>query len=424
MISEFINEIKSRRKIIVSIVLLVSIFLLFSKVCANYGGSEYMFRFFLVPVMEPCFADLRTITGGAESKEQGFDPMVKNPGDPWNRVMNYPRIWQSLYFFGIDESETVAIGIFIVFLFLCGICLVLPNAPNLSILAIILTLLSPAVLLGIERGNTDLLMFFLVALAVFLINKLKYSLSAFIVLLAGFLKLFPIFAAFIFLKTNKKTFLLYFIIICAVFVLYLLITFSDLVLILKGTPKIASFSYGKDILWMKAASINTDYGSILKYFSYIVLVLCGTCGLFLMFGKSIGKKLSEIKFEETISMDAFRAGAAIYVGTFLLGANFVYRLMFLIFVIPQLMIWLKSFSGKMRKLSALTLFSIFWMLEAPMIAKIFRHLPFLQIVFLHVELLLPFVDEIFAWILFTSLLFFTCIDFRNRVCSDFKFRSL
>ena len=420
MIDEFINEIKSRRKIVLAVVLSVSIFLLFSKVFASYGGSSCIFRFFAVPVMEPCFADLRTITGGAESKKLGFDPMVKNPGDPWNRVMNYPRIWQTLYFFGIDERDTVPMGILFIILFLCGVCLVLPNAPNLTIFAIILSLLSPSVLLGIERGNTDLLMLFLVALAVFLINKSKYSLSAFIVLLAGLLKLFPIFAAFMFFKTNKKTFLQYSIIICTVFVLYLLITFSDLVLISNGTLKMTSLSYGKDILWMKVAETSPNYSIFLKYFSYIVLVLCGIGGLFLIFGKSIGEKLPEIKFEESISMDAFRAGSAIYIGTFLLGANFIYRLMFLILLVPQLVIWLKSFSGKMKNLSVLTLLSLFWMLYAPMIAKIFRHLPS-KFVRLYILPFLPFVDEIFAWILFVSLLFFICMDFRNRVRKDFKF---
>ena len=38
-------------------------------------------------------------------------------------------------------------------------------------------------------------------------------------------------------------------------------------------------------------------------------------------------------------IDAFRAGAGIYVGTFFLGNNWTYRLMFLIFVIPQLVSW-------------------------------------------------------------------------------------
>lgn len=412
MIAEFINEIKSRRKIIVSIVLLVSIFLLLSKVCANYGGSSYLFRFFAVPVMEPCFADLRTITGGAESKKLGFDPMVKNPGDPWNRVMNYPRIWQWLYFFGIDESDTIAIGILFVFLFFCGIYLILPNAPNLSILSTILALLSPAVLLGIERGNTDLFMFFLVALSVFLINKNKYFFSSLVILSAAFFKLFPIFAAVSFLRNDKKRSLGILGIVSAVFVVYLAMTFPDLILISKETPKIIYSSFGKDVLWMKAASINPGSGIVVKYFSYVVLVFFGMSGLFLIFSKSISEKLPEIKFDESMSMDAFRAGAAIYTGTFLIGTNFVYRLMFLIFLIPQIVIWIQSLSGKYKIFSYLTFFSAIWLLYNPMIYKTMR---FFSDRIRVVRFFMFFIDDIFAWTLFLCLLFFICCDIKMKI---------
>ena len=411
-------EIKSRKKIIVAIILLVTIFLLFSKSCASYEGSTYIFRFFAVPVMEPCFADLRTITGGAESKKQGFDPMVKNPEDPWNRVMNYPRIWQYLYFFGINETHTIPMGILFVSLFLLGVCLILPNAPNEIILAVILALLSPAVLLGIERGNTDLLMFFLVALAVFLINRNRCYLSSFVILFAAFLKLFPIFAAVSLLRAEKKPFFRLFCIVCAVFAVYLAVTFSDLILISKGTPKSAYFSFGKDVLWMKAFEINESLGMFFKYFSYFVLAICAVSAIFLFFKKSI-----PIRFEESITLDSFRAGAMIYIGTFLLGSNFIYRLMFLIFVIPQLAIWIESLHGKYKILSFLTSLSVVWLLYESLIAKIFRQIsPFIRLVrFINYHII--FIDEFFAWILFVSLQFFLWSDIGTRVGKNRKIDS-
>ena len=407
MIAEFINEIKSRKKIIAAIFLLVTIFLLFSKACASYGGSSYLFRFFAVPVMEPCFADLRTITGGAESKKQGFDPMVKNPGDPWNRVMNYPRIWQVLYYLGINEKHTVPMGILFVSLFLFGVCLILPNAPNVTISATILALLSPAVLLGIERGNTDLFMFFLVAFAIFLVNKSSYYFSSFVVLFASFLKLFPIFAVVSLLRAKKKLFFRLFCIVCAVSVVYLAVTFPDLILIGKGTPKSVYFSFGKDVLWMKAFEINESFGVFVKYFSYLVLVICAVSSIFLFFRKS-----APIKFEESITLDSFRAGAMIYIGTFLLGLNFIYRLIFLIFVIPQLVVWVKSLSGKMQYLSVFALFFVFWSLETPVIAKIIRNIVTFSQKF---NAFFSFFDEIFAWALFVLLLFFICSDVEKKI---------
>lgn len=407
LFGKIIEAIKARRKIIATMFVLVTVFLLFSKACTSYGGSSYLFRFFAVPVMEPCFADLRTITGGAESKKQGLDPMVKNPGDPWNRVMNYPRIWQSLYFFGVDERNTVPVGILFVSLFLFGVCLVLPNAPNVTILAVILTLLSPAVLLGIERGNTDLLMFFLVAFAVFLVDKNRCYLSSFVVLFAAFLKLFPIFAVVSLLRAEKKLFFRLFCVVCAVFAVYLAVTFPDLILIGNGTPKIIYSSFGKDILWMKAFEINETLGVFVKCFSYFVLAIVAVLAAFLFF-----REFVPVKFEKSITLDSFRAGAMIYIGTFLLGSNFIYRLMFLILVIPQLLVWMQSLSGKYKIFSFAAFFSAFWLLYGQMISKIMR---FFSDHIRIVRYFMFFVDEIFGWTLFVVLFFFVCSDIGIKI---------
>jgi hypothetical protein len=48
-----------------------------------FNGYNNTWDFFKVPYMSPHFADLRTITGGAESYALGIDLMVNNPGDPW-----------------------------------------------------------------------------------------------------------------------------------------------------------------------------------------------------------------------------------------------------------------------------------------------------------------------------------------------------
>lgn len=123
-------------------------------------GPKGVWELWNVPAMTPHFADLRTITGGAESYAQGLDPMVQNPGDPWGRTMNYPRIWQSLYYFGIDQRHTTIFGLILISLFFLGVVLLLPNANPPTIFLVLAAVFSPATLLGIERGNIDLLIFF------------------------------------------------------------------------------------------------------------------------------------------------------------------------------------------------------------------------------------------------------------------------
>jgi hypothetical protein len=66
------------------------------------------------------------------------------------------------------------------------------------------------------------------------------------------------------------------------------------------------------------------------------------------------------------ALDGFRTGSAIYVGTFLLGNNWDYRLMFLLFTIPQLLVWTSHLNPRIRWVSRLTLGAIYiclWSLE-------------------------------------------------------------
>jgi len=151
-----------RRKALLA-VLAVVIFLLL--LFAFYGYNQ-TWQLWNIPVMSPAFADLRVITHGADAVAMGMDPLINNPGDPWGRPLNYPRIWQSLYSIGINKSHTVGLGVGIILCFLAGVVMVLPNVSNKTIALVIGALVSPAILLGVERGNIDLFIFFLAALTI------------------------------------------------------------------------------------------------------------------------------------------------------------------------------------------------------------------------------------------------------------------
>ncbi len=199
----------SRRKVILACVLVTLVFgLLFS-----LYGYDRTWRLWNIPTMSPHFADLRVITGGAESYAQGFDPMIENPGDPWQRRLNYPRVWQSLYSIGVNQSHTTYIGISFILLFMVSICLLLPHASNIIIVLVMAAVLSPATLLGIERGNIDLFMFFLVTISVVAIKR-WHILSALAVLLGFVLKLYPIFGCAVLLRAIRPLFLRYVLIFC------------------------------------------------------------------------------------------------------------------------------------------------------------------------------------------------------------------
>lgn len=343
--------------------------------------------------MSPHFADIRAITGGAESYAQGLDPMIENPGDPWQRRLNYPRVWQILYSLGVNQSHTTYIGIGVILSFLVGVCLILPHASNFLIALVMAAVLSPAALLGIERGNIDLLMFLLVSISVVTVKR-WHVLSTVAVLLGFSLKLFPIFGGTVLLKVSRSLFLRYVLIIFVFATLYTFLIYSDILLIIEATPKSVNLSYGINVFWMTAMRFNSSIGELARFLSPLT-VLLALWWAFIALPRNDFVPESQ---SEAVYLDAFRAGSAIYLGTFLLGNNWDYRLIFLILTMPQLVAWVKCRSRYISLISIFSLASILLSLWNLVITSIARHLPYGN----YASFVL---DEISNWVVFIGLLY-------------------
>jgi hypothetical protein len=109
--------------------------------------------------LSPYFSDARVITASAESHALGFDSMVYNPRHPFGELMDYPRIWQLLFHLGIDQKDTIYFEAAFVSLFFLGIFLFVGEINQTIAVALACGIFSPAVLLGIERGDNDLVIF-------------------------------------------------------------------------------------------------------------------------------------------------------------------------------------------------------------------------------------------------------------------------
>lgn len=383
---------KSRARIIVACSLVV---LLLGSLFSFYGYDR-TWRLWNISTAYPHFADFIAITAGAESRAQGFDPMVNNPGDPWGRRLNYPRVWQGLYALGVTARSTPYLATAIIGLFLVGICLVMPDASYAVIALVMGALLSPAVLLGVERGNTDLLMFFLVCVSVVAVRK--WPVLSAMALLAGLvLKLFPIFACSVFLRLGRSALLRYALIITALTVGYVALTYSDLALVRQATPRSTGVSFGRNVAWMRIERSDKVKGECIKLWSYLSLAL-SFCWAF---SALLREDFVPGDQDRPISLDALRAGAAIYVGTFLLGNNFDYRLMFLILTMPQMTVWVRSPARGIRACSVVVLVFTFLSLWGLFIGPTVRGLPYGGLTAFA-------VDEIANWIVFAGLLYLFC----------------
>jgi hypothetical protein len=299
-----------------------------------------------IPVMMPHFADLRNLTGGAESIVAGYDPLHKNPGDPWGRRMHHPRIVQYIVSaLGFNNNVTTFLGIIFIILFFLGIFVFCKPFDRMTALTMSIVIFSPAIMLGIERGNHDLFVFFLVCLALAVSST---PVATCFLLISAFIKLFPVFTVGYFLRCNKKRFWLWIITFAALFVIYLYLNIEDLKHIFDATQK------GTGLL---------AYGS--RSFAHISFIPSLIPPLAITISV-LAIHINRVRAEghiliKTDYIDAFRVGAGIYIGTFFLGNNWDYRQMFLIFTIPQLVAWRSDKNlGFLSVLTLVTVIAVCW----------------------------------------------------------------
>jgi len=280
------------------------------------------------------FADLRSVTSAWDCTHRGIQAFPDNPCDPFRRPANYPRLWTHLGVFGLGQSATVPLGIAIAVVFLLS-ALAVPGRLALWEGAVYgLALIAPATMLGIERGNVDLLMFALVALGVLFVRRSSWAGAAPIVL-AGILKLFPAFAGLVLVRVRRRwPAALASLVVLGV---YVLVTLDDIRTLRHVIPRVVVNSYGAGVIVEALHESNVSWvqsAAEVRYVRLAVLALAAALAVVLL---ALGRRGDG--GEDDRRLDAFWAGGAIYVGTYVFGNNFDYRLAFLLLCIPQLCAW-------------------------------------------------------------------------------------
>jgi hypothetical protein len=297
--------------------------------CISYFGWTRTWSAIFILQPSPAFLDMRSIQGAVISARQGLNPHMSNPNDPYRRVSNYPLIWVKI---GEalnlpDESRFRQFCSLVILCFVGVSAYILYRFPSFVLLA---CLLSTATLLGIVRANTDLIIYSLVFVFALAFPK---TLSPVPILVATALKLYPVFSLVIFLI--KRQFLLFLLSLIATLAIFAYMW--DELAIIWSIPLETGDSY-----------LTYGFNSLAPYFSLqglgLVTLLClaiFVTALYLKKMEGPHRRQQEDEFESSL----FLAGASIYVGTFIVWANWDYRLMFLIFCIPFLEARRFPFSG-------------------------------------------------------------------------------
>lgn len=281
-----------------------------------------------IPTVSPVFSDMRAVQGALKSTAHGLDPQIDNPGDPWHRPMNYPAIWIGIaQLCGLDREINYLVFVSIAVLCFIYCCYKILSETN-SIWMLLIAL-SGASLLGVERGNNDLIIFSILYFAAGVPVQFMVPL----LLTATALKIYPIlvFPALIRQRASAIVFGL-----CSTALIFLMR--NQLTAIRVGTPMSAGLSYGS--VCISAAAEKFCHLRISQIFISAALIASALVVYLKPF------RLLDLRAECTNQRvkRLFCFGAYIFIGTFLLSSNWDYRLIFLLLCVPYILLVKNQFA--------------------------------------------------------------------------------
>lgn len=312
-----------------------------------FAGWNATWRSFGVVPLEPHFFDMRAVTDHAACAAKGFDAYTITPCASI-LPFNYPPIWLWLGNLGIGEKDaawlslSMAGGAFLVLL------LLLRGRSAADGVVSSLALLSPPVAMAVERGNIDLCIVMLVGLAALVFSErrpIRCVVSALLLTVAVVLKLYPAFCIAVAARANRRTFI-FSGAIALLSALYFLVISEYLPLIRQNTLVTYVVSYGYKVLFAGLDHLRSQAGGnpIKLADTWLpmtsLLVALGSAGL--VTAKISRQRDVLLPLSRGAAGNAFLFGSGIYIGTFMLGSNFMYRLIFLLLCLPQLQDWARN----------------------------------------------------------------------------------
>jgi|GEM_PF-2234992 len=324
-----------------SLVLLYILALLCSEFfLGSYAVIGRYFRIYPIPY----FVDLEILLCGIDAIREGTNPYAALCFER-EAYFNYPYIWGFLSIFPfITAANHIYIGLSLIILFFLSLYFFIGKLCFKHALFYAAIFVSPAVMLGLERGNSDVIIFLTLMLIPLLVYKSKI-LSSILILCTSMLKLFPI-GALIGVCNNPQKNLTksvwLFIGVVISFLIYIYLTLDSIIQVSDKTPRpYKEASYGLGGMPSFIVSFFKVSADQSKWY-FLGFTLLGLM-LFLIIFKYLNKKVSLPKIEQNAKGSAYLMGSGIFLMTCLIGYNWEYRLIFLIFTLPQILKWGKEF---------------------------------------------------------------------------------
>jgi hypothetical protein len=298
-----------------------------------------------IPDLPLPFGDMRSLTAAWQCTRLGVHVVPLNPCDPlgW-RPANYPSLWLHLDVLGLGQGATTALGLglgaaFLLSLFLLAGRLTLGEGVVWSVLV-----LSPAVMLGVNRGNVDLLLFVLVVLALPALARPAFrAAGCALIALAAVLKLFPVAAAAAVVHSSRRGALLALAGIGTAFGAYAFATRGELATIRSVVPRPIETGFGVGVV---VDALRRTYGSdaflVRDHALANCVVALAVFATALVLAALVDRRRPRDLAPST-RLPWLWAGGGLMIGTWFYTENsYDYRLVFALLAVPQVLEWARQ----------------------------------------------------------------------------------
>ena len=302
------------------------------------GEAEPLLRgildFYLVHYDLPPFGDAHGITSAMACERQGIETYLGNPCHYKPVTFVYPPVWKLLAFLPMDGRWTVPVALGFIAVFAAALYFLPPAQSRRGLLLGGLAVLSPATLMAADYGNNDMLVFAVIVAAIAALGW-RPALGYGLLLLAGLLKYFP-FAALGWAGGEQPRVTAWVAAALAgVLILFVWLAGAQLPLSLASMVTMSAGSY---VFGIKDLGIMANELGLVDGRGALAIRLAVTAALLLIgWQRATNFALADVR--TTMSAAEWRfliVGSLVLLGAYIGGQNLVYRMIFVLLVLPGL----------------------------------------------------------------------------------------
>ena len=279
------------------------------------------------------FLDLYNLLAACDTLKAGGDPMMFSSLDPYHRPFVFSAWWFELAALGLGRKDVLWLGTALAGVTLVAAVALVRPVSGRECRNLWLLLVSPALLLAVNRANQDLVAFLIVSLGLVCFRVPRGPVRILGVVLfaaAAVLKYFPLVTVILLLEFRSRKGVAWGL---AVYATVVLLAWPGLAPALKLAGKYAPAS---DWLYAYGApTLARDFGFTQTIFWLVPAVLVIGWAMWVAVRQSPASSPSPSTENDNAGRE-FICGAAMLVGVFFLGVSYLYKLVFAVWLLPWL----------------------------------------------------------------------------------------